>query len=147
MLTRPSVPAVLDLLSHAVAQPDAGQGHDLALASQLLALTARRVRLEPEFVALEIQAYAEVGELVLAEGLDQDGVVAAVLHDLRDHLARHSSHHFDSRGYALGSEVLCQAIDATHGTTGDAANATAAALALREDHQTQVVGDFTVAGR
>ena len=54
---------------------------------------------------------------------------------------------FDSRAYALASEVLCLALDATFDVPGPARDATAAALGLRVSNQARIVGDFTIAGR
>ncbi|ODR16922.1 MULTISPECIES: hypothetical protein [Mycolicibacterium] len=147
MLTRPSIPAVLTLLGRAVAQPDVHEGNDLILTAQLLAMTARRAELEPGYIESEVRAYRAVGEAVVAEGHGDTVAIRAALDELDSHLSSGSVAAQDFRAYSLASEVLCLAIDATRGATGPATEATAAALALREEHQAQIVGDFTVAGR
>jgi hypothetical protein len=145
MLTRPSIPAVLALLGRTVAQPNAHEGHDLILAAQLLAMTARRAEFEPGYLASEVSTNRAVGEMVVAEGLGDTAAIRNVLDELDAHISAGTVAAQDNRAYALASEVLCLAIDATHTITGAAAEATMAALALREEHQTQIVGDFTVA--
>jgi hypothetical protein len=147
MLTRPSIPAVLALLGRAIAQPNAHEGADLILGAQLLAMTARRAEFEPSYIASEVRANRAVGEMVVVEGLGDTAEIRDALDELDAHISAGTVAAQDNRAYALASEVLCLAVDATHTSTGAAAEATAAALALREDHQTQIVGDFTVAGR
>jgi hypothetical protein len=147
MLTRPSIPAVLSLLGHAVAQPNAHEGNDLILTAQLLALTSRRAELEPSHIASEVRTYRALGETVVTQGLGDTAAIRAALVELDAHASSGAVAAHDLKAYALASEILCLAIDATHSRTGLAADATAAALALREKNQAQIVGDFVVAGR
>lgn len=147
MLSRPSIPAVLSLLSHAVAQPNAHDGNDLILTAQLLALTSRRAEFESTHIAAEVRTYRALGETVIAEGRGDTVALRAALDALDAHTSSGAVAAQDLTAYALASELLCLAIDATHTSLGPAAEATTAALALREQNQAQIVGDFVVAGR
>jgi len=152
VLTRPVAPAVLRLIGHIVSTesmsaPGTANPGELIIPAQLIELTARRVELEPGFIAEEVQDYLQVGELVLSEQLGDTSAMAAAMTDLRAHLAGGQVQAHDTRAYALASEVLCLAIDATAATTGPARTATEAALALRQSNQATIVGDFSIAGR
>lgn len=147
MLTRPSVPAVLRLLSHAVARPNAHEGNELVLAAQLLAMVARRTQLEPAYIESEVSVYRRVGEMVIAEGLGDVAAMRSALDELDRHSSKGTLAEQGIHAYARASEVLCLAIDATQASNGPAARATLDALLLREQNQAQIVADFSLAGR
>jgi hypothetical protein len=125
----------------------AASAGELYLVGQLLALTSRRVRLEPRFIDQEVRVYEALGSLVVNEGIGDTAAVSAALTELRDHCAAGPIEGHDATAYALASEVLCLAIDATFGTPGAARDSMLAALDMRRSNQSEVVGDFTIAGR
>ncbi|OBI52013.1 hypothetical protein [Mycobacterium sp. E796] len=138
---------MLTLLSHAVARPNAHEGSELVLAAQLLAMVARRAEFEPAYIASEVGVYRKLGEMVLAEGLGDVAAMRAALDDLHRHSSAGTPAEHDIQAYALASEVLCLAVDATQASDGPAARATLDALRLREQNQARIVADFTLAGR
>jgi hypothetical protein len=153
MLTRPAAADVLNLLGRAVtdqtrndAVTPASAG-ELYLVGQLLALTSRRVRLEPRFIDQEVRTYEALGSLVVSEGIGDTVAIDAALTELRIHCDVGPTEGHDATAYALASEVLCLAIDATFDAPGAARDAMLAALNLRRSNQAEVVGDFTIAGR
>jgi hypothetical protein len=153
MLTRPAAPAVLSLVGRAVTEHARNEtvtqatAGELFLIGQLLAFTSRRVELEPRCIVEEVRANEALGNLVVAEGLGDAQALSTALAELRAHCALGPAESHDRQAYALASEVLCLAIDATFGSLGPARDATIAALALRRSNQAQIVGDFTIAGR
>jgi hypothetical protein len=153
MLTRPAPADVLNLLSRAVtgqtrnAAVTTASAGELYLVGQLLALTSRRVLLEPRFIDQEVRAYQALGNLVVDEGIGDTVAISAALSELRDHCSLGPTEGHDAKAYALSSEVLCLAIDATFCFPGAARDATLAALNMRRSNQSKVVGDFTIAGR
>jgi hypothetical protein len=153
MLTRPAPADVLNLLSRAVTDQTrndtvtAASAGELYLVGQLLALTSRQVRLEPRFIDQEVRAYEALGNLVVNNGTGDTVAISAALTELRDHCAAGPTEGHDAKAYALASEVLCLAIDATFSTPGAARDSMIAALSLRRSNQSEVVGDFTIAGR
>ena len=153
MLTRPASADVLTLLGRAVTDQTrndavtAASAGELYLVGQLLALTSRRVRLEPRFIDQEVRVYEALGNLVVISGIGDTDAITAALAGLRDHCATGPAEAHDATAYALASEVLCLAIDATFGSPGAERDAMLAALDLRRSNQTELVGDFTIAGR
>ena len=105
-------------------------------------------KLEPSHIASEVRTYRALGETVVTQGLGDTAAIRAALVEVdHAHASSGAVAAHDLKAYALASEILCLAIDATHSRTGLGADATAAALALREKNQAQIVGDFVVAGR
>ena len=153
MLTRPSLPSVLNVLSRATMDQAQAQdfsessARELYITSQMLAYVARRAEFEPYLMAAEIDIYEDLGDQVLREGLgDTDGISRA-LADLRTHRANEAGSSSGATAYALASEVLCLAIDAAFSATDRAHDAMVNAMRVRQINQATIVGDFVIGGR
>jgi hypothetical protein len=153
MLTRPTIPSVLKVLSRA-ARDQAGArefsesaASELFISSQMLSYLARRAELEPDQILEEMAIYDDLGHQVVREGLGEANTISRVLSELRAHRADEGSRSDLLTAYALSSEVLCLAIDATFSTTGAAHEAMVAAVKVRQINQANIVGDFVIGGR
>ena len=77
MLTRPTIPGVLKVLSRA-ARDQAGArefsesaASELFISSQMLSYLARRAELEPDQILEEMAVYEDLGHQVVREGLGE----------------------------------------------------------------------------
>jgi hypothetical protein len=153
MLTRPTIPSVLKVLSRA-ARDQAGGGEfsesaasELFISSQMLSYIARRVELERDQILEEVAVYEDLGHQVVREGLGEADTISRALAELRAHCAAEGSLSDLLTAYALASEVLCLAIDASFSTTGAVHEAMVAAVKVRQINQANIVGDFVIGGR
>jgi hypothetical protein len=153
MLTRPTIPGVLKVLSRA-ARDQAGArefsesaASELFISSQMLSYLARRAELEPDQILEEMAVYEDLGHQVVREGLGEADTLSRALAELRAHRTGEGSRSDLLTAYALASEVLCLAIDATFSTTGAVHEAMVAAVKVRQSNQANIVGDFVIGGR
>jgi hypothetical protein len=153
MLTRPTIPSVLKVLSRVARDQAGGQelsestASELFISSQMLAYLARRAELEPHQMLEEIAVYEELGTQVVREGLGEADDISRALAELRAHQTADGTRSDLLTAYALASEVLCLAIDASFSTTSSVHEAMVAAVKVRQVNQANVVGDFVIAGR
>jgi hypothetical protein len=153
MLTRPTIPSVLEVLSRA-ARDQAGArefsesaASELFISGQMLSYLARRAELEPDQMFEEIAVYEDLGHQVVREGLGKADAISHALAELGTHRTGEGTRSDLLAAYALASEVLCLAIDASFSTTGAVHDAMVAAVKVRQINQANIVGDFVIAGR
>jgi hypothetical protein len=153
VLTRPTIPDILNLLGRAtmdqarVQELSEAAARELFITSQMLAYLARRAELEPSLMLAEIDLYEDLGDQVLGEALGDTDVMARALAELRAHRASQTDSSSGATAYALASEVLCLAIDAAFSATGSVHDAMVNAMRVRRTNQAAIVGDFVIGGR